>query len=264
MQTNDYDIAQFAHDELPALNGSGCWRFVWGHGWGQNRHAMADLAQSLTSLGSHVLLDFPGFGQSPKPEDAWTTAEYADLVARYLKANPHDGRTVWLGHSFGGRVGIQLASRHPELIDRLVLIAAAGLQRKRSFAAQAHITSRIYTFKALKRLAPIIGMDVEKLRSRFGSADYKNAGTMREILSNVVREDLSDVARHIACPTRLIYGEKDTETPPEIGERLAKLIANAQLSVLAGQDHYSLLAEGRHQVAKRIRDFMNCNNAPKV
>ena len=259
MQANDYDIAQFAHDTLPALNGSADWRFVWGHGWGQNRDAMADLAQSLTALGTHVLFDFPGFGQSPRPKDAWTTATYADLVARYLEAHPHDGPTVWLGHSFGGRVGIQLASRHPAFVDRLVLIAAAGLQRKRSLAAQARVTSRIYTFKALKHLAPVIGMDIEKLRGRFGSADYKNAGAMREILSNVVREDLSSVAGTITCPTRLIYGENDTETPPEIGERLANLIANAELSVLAGHDHYSLLAEGRHQVAKRIRDFLICD-----
>jgi len=256
MQAQDYDIAHFAHDTLSAPQGSGEWRFAWGHGWGQDRCAMAQIAQSLTSLGTHVLFDFPGFGRSPRPDTAWTTADYADLVARYLMAHPHQGPTVWLGHSFGGRVGIQLAARYPELVDRLVLIAAAGLQRRRSLFSQARVTSKIYTFKALKRMAPAIGMDVDTLRRRFGSADYGNAGEMREILSNVVREDLSGVAQKIACPVRLIYGEKDAETPPEIGERLTQLISDAELSVLSGQDHYSLLDGGRHQVAKRIRDFL--------
>ena len=256
MQAENYDITQFAHDTLAASQQSGQWRFIWGHGWGQNRHALGSLAQSLTALGSHVLFDFPGFGASPKPDAVWTTADYADLAAIYLKANPHTGPTVWIGHSFGGRIGIQLSSRYPELIDKLVLIAAAGLPRRRSFIGEARVKSKIYTFKALKHLAPVAGLDVDKLRNRFGSADYREAGAMRDILANVVREDLSGVAQKITCPTRLIYGEKDTETPPEIGERLAKLIANAELSVLSGQDHYSLLGEGRHQVAKRIRDFL--------
>ena len=256
MQAEHYNMAQLAHEKLITPQAANRWRFVWGHGWGQSRQAMATLAQSLAPLGTHILLDFPGFGASPKPATDWTTADYADFIALYLQANPDESPTVWLGHSFGGRVGIQLAARYPELVDRLVLIAAAGLPRQRSWIDGARVKSKIYTFKALKRLAPVAGMDVDKLRGRFGSADYRDAGDMRGILANVVREDLSAVASTIACPTRLIYGENDTETPPEIGERLSRLIANAELNVLSGQDHYSLLAEGRHQVAKRIRDFL--------
>ncbi len=256
MLAESYDMRRFAHDTMGAPDRSGMWRFVWGHGWGQNRQAMAGLAQSLTSLGVHILVDFPGFGDAPKPDDVWTTADYADLSARFLAEQPHDGPTVWIGHSFGGRIGIQLASRHPDQVDRLVLIAAAGLPRRRPFLDQARVSGKIYTFKALKRLAPALGVDVENLRNRFGSADYRNAGEMREILANVVREDLSVSAAGISCPTRLIYGANDTETPPEIGERLAALIKDAELTVLPGQDHYSLLAVGRHQVARRIRDFL--------
>ena len=48
----------------------------------------------------------------------------------------------------------------------------------------------------------------------------------------------------------------DRETPPEIGERLSALIPRAALSVLPGQDHYTVLGDGRHIVAKRMTDFM--------
>ncbi|MEM7746969.1 MAG: alpha/beta fold hydrolase [Pseudomonadota bacterium] len=260
MSPDSYDIAQLSHDTLGTFDVPEKWRFVWAHGWGQNRHAMANLAQSLTSLGGHMLIDFPGFGDAPAPGDTWSTADYADFSARLLKTGPTAGNTtgptVWLGHSFGGRVGIQIAARHPELIDKLVLIAAAGLQRQRSLVEQTRVQSKIYTFKTLKHLAPVLGLDVDKLRNRFGSTDYRNAGAMREILATVVREDLSDVAKDVTCPVLLIYGGKDTETPPEIGKRLADLIPNADLNVLETQDHYSLLGDGRHQVAKRIRDFL--------
>ncbi len=256
MSPDSYDIAQLSYDTLGTFDVPEKWRFVWAHGWGQNRHAMANLAQSLTSHGGHLLIDFPGFGDAPPPNEVWSTADYADFAARLLKSQNANGPTVWLGHSFGGRVGIQLAARHPELIDRLVLIASAGLQRQRSLIEQTRVRSKIYTFKTLKHLAPVLGLDVDKLRDRFGSADYRNAGAMREILAKIVREDLTDVARQIRCPVLLIYGGKDTETPPEIGERLAGLIPSAELNVLNTQDHYSLLAEGRHQVAKRVRDFL--------
>lgn len=256
MTPDSYDIIQLSNDTLGNFDEPGKRRFIWAHGWGQNRHAMAQLAQSLSGLGGHILLDFPGFGDAPWPGEAWDTADYADLTARFLATAPGSGPSVWIGHSFGGRVGIQLAARHPELVDRLVLIAAAGLQRDRSLAERARIAGKVYTFKALKRLAPVVGMDVDRLREKFGSADYRAAGNMRDTLIKVVREDLSPVAAQIKCPTRLIYGAEDSETPPEIGERLAALIPRAELSVLEGQDHYSLLGEGRHQVTKRIRDFL--------
>lgn len=256
MSPDSYDIAQASHEILGTFDVPEKWCFVWAHGWGQNRYAMANLAQSLTSFGGHVLIDFPGFGDSPAPSEPWGTAEYADFSARLLKMGEAAGPTVWLGHSFGGRVGIQLAARHPETVDKLVLIASAGLQRQRSMLEQTRVQSKIYTFKTLKYLAPVLGLDVDMLRNCFGSADYRNAGDLREILAKVVREDLTDVARQISCPVLLIYGGEDTETPPEIGERLAELIPNADLNVLDTQDHYSLLGDGRHQVAKRVRDFL--------
>lgn len=230
--------------------------FFWAHGWGQNRKAMAALAQTFQPFGAHILLDFPGFGDAPPPPDAWGTAEYADWAAGVIQAEPAGPDVVWVGHSFGCRVGLQLAARHPGTLSAMCLIAGAGLKRQRSAAERARVTGKVYTYKALKRIAPLIGMDTDTLRDRFGSADYRNAGAMRDILTKVVNEDLSEIAREVACPVQLIYGSNDTETPPEIGERLHALIPDSRLSVLDGQDHYSLLAEGRHQVARRLRDFL--------
>jgi pimeloyl-ACP methyl ester carboxylesterase len=80
---------------------------------------------------------------------------------------------------------------------------------------------------------------------------------MRSIFLRVIREDLTPQAQQVACPTLLIYGARDTETPPEIGERLHKLIPNSELAILEGFTHSSILSEGRHQVAIRIRRFLD-------
>ncbi|MCB1511031.1 MAG: alpha/beta hydrolase [Hyphomicrobiaceae bacterium] len=251
-----YDPANIPRDFLPAAGAAVQRRFVWGHGWGQNRAAMAALAQTFSAFGSHTLVDFPGFGAAPPPPESWGTAEYADLMAAFISTLPPAPETIWVGHSFGCRVGLQLAARHPGVISRMCLIAGAGLPRRRSAMEQARVTAKIYTYKTLRQLAPVIGLDTDKLRARFGSADYRNAGAMRSVLTRVVNEDLSEVAGKVRCPVLLVYGSKDTETPPEIGRRLEQLIPGAKLAVLDGLDHYSVLGEGRHQVARRLRDFL--------
>ncbi len=90
----------------------------------------------------------------------------------------------------------------------------------------------------------------------FGSADYKSSGGLRKIFVRVVNEDLSEQAEKIQCPVTLIYGTEDTETPPEFGERYSRLIKHSKLFLLDGQDHYSVLQNGRHQTIKIISDII--------
>src|SRR5438045_2682906 len=104
------------------------------------------LAESLRRAAPSVLVDFPGFGESPVPPGAWGTEDYADAMAEWLARLPA-GRRVWIGHSFGSRVGLQLAARHPESVQGLFLIAAAGLPPQRSPAARIRFAARRWAFR---------------------------------------------------------------------------------------------------------------------
>jgi pimeloyl-ACP methyl ester carboxylesterase len=229
---------------------------VWGHGWGQNRAAFKPFAETLSGRAAHLLVDFPGFGASPIPPQNWGTAEYADALAELIRPYRFIKKILYVGHSFGGRIGIQMAARNPDLIDGLFLVASAGLPRKRSLIQRVKMGCRVSAFKTLKHLAPLLGLNVDVLRTKFGSADYRSAGQMRTLFLQIIRENLSEEARQIKCPTQLVYGAADTETPPEIAERLKNLIPDAALTILPGQDHYSVLGDGRHVVIKRLADFM--------
>src|SRR5262245_49964737 len=81
---------------------------VWGHGWGQNRAAFMPLATALPRLATHLLLDFPGFGRSRVPPGPWGTEDYADAVAELISGRREGKKVIWIGHSFGARVGLQL------------------------------------------------------------------------------------------------------------------------------------------------------------
>jgi pimeloyl-ACP methyl ester carboxylesterase len=233
---------------------AGATELVWAHGWGQTHAAFLPLAQTVRPAVASLMIDFPGFGASPLPPDAWGTADYADAAAEWLSGRA-PARRIWIGHSFGCRVGLQLAARHPERVAGLFLIAAAGLPPRRSAAARVRIAARRMVFRAARALTPE-GPARDRLRSRFGSADYQRAGPLRPILVKAVSEDLSDVARAVRCPVVLAHGDGDTETPPELGARFHALMPQSRLVVLRGFDHWNVLTEGRHQVAQRLIEFM--------
>jgi pimeloyl-ACP methyl ester carboxylesterase len=94
---------------------------------------------------------------------------------------------------------------------------------------------------------------------RYGSADYRNAGLLRETFVKVVNEDLSEVAAGVTQPVLLICGESDRETPPNIGEKYAQILPDAKLHLLAGFDHFDILSRGKHQCQRLIDEFLGGN-----
>ena len=72
---------------------------------------------------------------------------------------------------------MQAGLRHPELLEGMVLIASAGLPRTRTPLERARIAVR-HSFKTAKRILKE-GPQLDRLRSRMGSADYRAAGPLR-------------------------------------------------------------------------------------
>jgi pimeloyl-ACP methyl ester carboxylesterase len=175
-------------------------------------------------------------------------------MAQWLATLPRRKR-VWVGHSFGCRVGLQLASRHPDAVAALLLIAAAGLPPRRSVAERLRRLPRRLAFRTMRALTPE-GAARDRLRERYGSSDYRTAGAMRPVLVKAVNEDLSEVARRIGIPVVLVHGAADSESPPEIATRLHALISGSRLHLLRGFDHLTILGDGRHQVIHLLGDLL--------
>jgi len=229
--------------------------YLWAHGWGQNHKAFLKLLRPFENRARHIMIDFPGFGQSPEPPAGWGTEQYADMVADFIRHH-HFGSVVWIGHSFGCRVGLQMASKYPEMIAAQIYIGGAGLKVKKSLIKKGYLRIRIFLFKALKTFIPW-GLSAEWLHGVFGSSDYKNtSGIMRQVFVKVVNEDLIEEAKMVRCPTLLIYGENDNQTPPSLGKKLHQLIEKSQFIELSKQDHYSVLDSGAHQVAYHLNRFI--------
>lgn len=79
--------------------------------------------QELSKANRVIAFDRPGFGYSSRPRARiWSPAAQADVLALALKSIGADNITA-VGHSFATQVSIELALRHPELVQGLALIS---------------------------------------------------------------------------------------------------------------------------------------------
>ncbi|RJP27497.1 MAG: alpha/beta hydrolase [Candidatus Omnitrophota bacterium] len=227
------------------------------HGWGCSGAIFLPLMNQLSNVGKQITLDFPGFGESERPQATWGTENYADCIVNFLHQHKLAPCLV-IGHSFGGRVAIQMAVRHPNTLAGMTLIASAGLKQPVPLFKKLRIQSIRNTAKVAKRLLPgKIGERIkESLYQKIASRDWLQAGEMRDIFVRVVNEDLSGLLPSVEIPVMLIWGEGDQETPPESGRRMNELLTNSTYIELPGFDHYSILDRGRHQVGFHIRRFI--------
>lgn len=224
-------------------SGSGPRTLVLMHGWGCDHTTVASIERTALEEGWRVVnVDFPGFGQSQEPGDVWGVEEYTRAIEELVRRLEIE-RPSLLGHSFGGRVGILYASRHPE-VDRLILVDAAGIKPRRTFTYYR----KVYTFKAMKWLMYLaLGKKeaerrLDARRAKAGSPDYAQASPMmRRILSKVVNEDLTSELPKIKAPTLLVWGTADTATPVADAHKMEALIPDAGLVAFDGCGHYSFL-----------------------
>ncbi|MCC7528045.1 MAG: alpha/beta hydrolase [Candidatus Melainabacteria bacterium] len=227
------------------------------HGWGQSLESMRVLGDLLSRYHQVYLVDLPGFGKSAKPKDDWDTIDYARCIDELFKKLGLENAIV-IGHSFGGRVGMRMAVKHKTRVSALVLINSGGLKSQMN-------GRRLYRAKALKLLSNSLKWCDSTFGShyfetwfspKFASRDYKNAGALKNILVKTVNEDQSQDAAQISCPTFLLWGENDQETPVEMGYRLNSIIPKSQLLVLPEKDHFPFIDEGAHLCAYYILDFL--------
>ena len=218
------------------------------HGW---QRTGADFAPIVTGLDA-VAPNMPGASPAAEPPaEAWGSPEYAELVADAIRPF---GPVVVVAHSFGGRVAVHLAARHPELVRGLVL---TGVPLVRLQAAP----TPSFGFRVLKRLASVglvsqKRMDAE--RRKRGSSDYNAAqGVVRDIFVTLVNEDYRDQLAAITVPVRMVWGQNDASAPADAGEAASQLITGARFRIVPGAAHLlegDLVAEVRSELLTLISE----------
>jgi len=181
-----------------------------------------------------IAVDLPGFGASPEPPEPWGAAEYAEAVTPVL--DEMTAPAVVVGHSFGGRVAVNLAAEHPERVAALVLTGVPLLRRPGKASAKAALAYR--AGRTLHRRGLLGEKPMEALRRRYGSPDYRAASAvMRQVLVRVVNETYEEQLAALTCPTELVWGDDDAEVPVAVAEAAGRVLATPTLTVVPGAGH---------------------------
>lgn len=207
------------------------------------------LAQSFELLA----YDQRGLGRSGKPDVPYTMADYADDAAALLDAVGWE-RCAVIGVSFGGMVAQELALRHPERIERMVLCctssggeggAAYPLHELADLAPEER-ARRVIGIGDRRWAADVPGRDAsrfEKIVQLIASRQIApGPGEDPELAALGARRQLEARLGHdtwnrlgeIEIPTYLCGGRYDGISPPENMENIAARMPNAQLELFEG------------------------------
>jgi pimeloyl-ACP methyl ester carboxylesterase len=206
-------------------------------GWGRShddfRDALSGAAAGSVPLDA-IALDLPGFGASPPPPEVWGAAQYAAALGPLLEEMAE--QVVVVGHSFGGRVAIELARLAGKRVGGLVL---TGVPIVPSGGNTARPATRYRIVRALAGWGLVGEERLERARRTHGSRDYREAsGVMRGVLVRVLSEDYSEALRELVCPVELLWGTNDDVAPVALANHALALLKDGRLIELPGVGHF--------------------------
>lgn len=205
------------------------------HGWGGSIDSLSKLSAHIAKDSENPIfnLELPGFGSTELPNEIMTTPDYSDFVINFLKEknlkNP-----ILIGHSFGGKIIIDISSNHRTKIDKMVLINSSGLKPNNSLKKTFGKTMSILTPDKIKDNQTIKSVFYKKV---LGESDYLNAEGLKDSLSIIVEEHYDEDIKNIDSPTLIIWGENDSYVPLWMGRKLDEDIPNSKLVVVPSATH---------------------------
>lgn len=221
------------------------------HGWGRSMAEWHTFSNSVSPKYRVIVLDMPGFGYSSIPKSAYSVFDYADFVDEFLRKLNIDSCVI-LGHSFGGRLGVVLPTKH-NYVKKLILVDSAGILEKSLIK-----TGKIFLYKSLRKLVkPIFPKKlVYKIKSKIGSADYMSSTELKDTFVKIVNQDLSAYVKEIKIPTLIIWGNQDDVLSVSQAKIFKKNIPNSRLRIVWGAKHSPHL-EKPQEFTELIEEFLH-------
>jgi pimeloyl-ACP methyl ester carboxylesterase len=222
------------------------------HGLVVSSRMVEPLAGALGRRGLRVLApDLPGIGESAKPPRPLGLTALADALALWLRARGTP-RAMLLGTSFGCQVLVELALRHPRLVDRLVLQGPGPEPAARSLP-RAPWRQAVNARRERRRLGRISRIDYAK--AGIGRA----AATIRLALDHRIEDRLPLVR----APALVVRGGRDVICPQPWAEHVARLHPRRRLAVVEGGAH-TLSSGAPEALAAAVLPFLRETDAADV
>jgi len=241
-------------------SGSGEPALVFLHYWGGSSRTWDAVVSELANGHRSVAVDHRGWGLSEAPPQGYAIADMADDVQDVI-ATLRLSHYVLVGHSMGGKVAQLLASRRPQGLAGVVLVAPSPpsptiLPDEQRAAMAAAYESRVSIAWVLDNVLTAAPLD-DRLREQVIADSLRGAREAKAAWPNAaMREDITQEVGSIDVPVLVVGGELDQVDPVETLRReVLPRIAGARLNVLPGTGHLSPL-EAPSALAAIIRQFL--------
>jgi pimeloyl-ACP methyl ester carboxylesterase len=217
------------------------------HGYGDSYTSWEGWVRELKTRRRIITLDFPGHGLTRSPEGTVLSADFlTDFVASFAAALNLPKFAV-AGNSMGGGVAWQLAVRHPERINALILVDAAGFPNEKppgevplAFRILQYPIGRAFLRNIDNRFLIREGLRTDVFNKSLITpafvdrwAEFQRAPGHRAILMSVnlagQPQDLAAILGTIKVPTLILWGEADVLLEPASARKFASAIPGATL-----------------------------------
>ena len=196
------------------------------HGWSYTIEPWRTTLGLLRETGLKVkVLKVPGLTE---PSDkVYTIDDYVEWVDKEIPEG-----AIALGHSNGGRILLNLCAKKPNKLKYLILLDSAGIYEPS--AKKKIVASLAKIGKPLKKI-PALDKVFHKIT---GTTDYSRAPeNMKITLSNMLESDKNLKFDTITTKTYILWGKKDTVTPPRQATKIYEGLPNAELKFYARWTH---------------------------
>lgn len=225
------------------------------HGLGASSIVWAPVVEAVTRSHTACLVDLPGHGDSDEFQDGHMLPFAVSALERLVDEARCEHATV-VGHSLGGLLALAFTLEHPEKVNRLVLVNAAGLSRKPFWGlrlASLPIFGHIYTLLRfiLVRLfvdrvvSPSLDIGTWFLEQlRLAQTVQVSGAFIRRVLSSSldlygIKDDLYLFPRleEVHVPTLVIWGDRDPVLPVRTAQRILQRFPEIDVRVFDGVGH---------------------------
>lgn len=240
------------------------------HGSGPGVSAWANWRLVMPSLAERfevVAPDIVGFGYTDRPQGfEYNMANWRDHLLGFADALGLERFSV-VGNSFGGGLATSMAVNHPDRVDRLILMGAAGISFPLTEGLDAvwgyepsleNMKALMKTFAWSKDIADNSDLAELRYRASIQPGFHEAFSAMFPAPRQNGIEDLAtpeDRIRQIAAPTLIVHGRDDQVIPLENSYRFHQLIDNSQLHVYGQCGHWTQI-EKAAEFSQLVTNFL--------
>ena len=195
--------------------------------------------------------DMVGFGYTEVPDgiEEFTLDFWVDHIVGFLDAVGVE-RASFIGNSYGGGLSLAVAARHPERVNRFVLMGAAGLRFEMTDGLRdvwGYEPSEANMRKLMETFAynPALVTDTIVTSRHNASIRPGSHEAYSRLFPEPRQEKLDSLAtpdaeiRAIEAPALIIHGREDIIVPVDVAYRFSALLKHSEMHVFGECGHWT-------------------------